>query len=969
MIPESIVEQALEVIRKSRSNYEYFFSRLTSPDWLDPLYKHGFFREPEKPVPVEGGVRYPPWPDSSFLARVAEKAPKKVLEIALRIPDTNNPYVHYDLALAALSMPAAMAATWVRKEVEWLKEQRRVFFLLPDELGKLITHLAEGGEVDAALALARALLEPHVPEKKSSKEAEGWPENPVLIVEPYNYSELLRLHVPDLAGVSPLETLEMLSDHLEAAIRIYLRRDDDEPQPPGDYSYLWRSAIEEHKQNELGDPYDVKKLLAIAIRDIAERLVHKDPSMLASLVELLEERRWHIFRRIALHLLRRFAQLEEARPLIAERLVSKERLLDIGEQHEYGLLLRDHFCQLNEEDQASILEFIDTGFDREAYARGLEIWRGQTPTEDEIAAAHNEWRLRRLSFIAHDLPAERKEQYESLMAALGAPEHAEFPSGSAMWLGPTSPKSDEELASMTIDELTAFLQEWQPSGTFADPSQEGLGRGLTALVRARLEEFASQADHFVKLDPTYVRAVLEGFAQAVGEKQTFEWPAVLRLARWVVEQPREIPGRSGIRLGIDLDSNWGGARKAAARLLGIAFESQPTSLPAELRTLVWEILRPITDDPEPTPDYEEQYGGSNMDPLTLSINTTRGEAVHSVVRYCLWIRRQFESTSNTDDRLKHGFGEMPEAREVLETHLDPASDPSMAIRAVYGQWLPWLVLLDEEWARANLGKIFPEDLNLLALRESVWDTYVVVNKAYANLLELLHDQYVWAIDRMGSESRIKGHLGDPDTAVASHLMVYYWQGRLDLDDSDGLLARLYARAPDSVRGHAIQFIGRALASTPDTPQRVSNRLQRLWEKRLSQASDADREEVAAFGWWFVSKAFDDKWLITNLREALKRVGKTEPAHMVVERLAQIATSFPLAAVECLGYMVRGDEEGWGLHMWRDSAKAILTTALASDSLEAREAAQALTHELGARGRWEYRDVLSERSAESPNGNS
>lgn len=966
MIPEDVVAKALEIVGKSRSNYEYFFSRLTSPDWLEPLLERGFFRDPQESIREGDTVRYPLWPESRYLARVADKAPEKVLQIALQVPETDNIRVHEDLARAAVNMPPSMAAIWVQKEMEWLKGQRSVFFLLPDELGKLISHLAKGGEVDTALALARLLLELQAPDKKpADEEVIRWPANPILRVDPHDYSELLRLRIPDLVEVRPIETLEMLSDQLESAIRIHMRQDEDTSQPPTDYSYIWRPAVEEYEQNAMRDRYDTKELLTSTIRDISERLIDRNPSMLPRLLERLEGRGWDIFRRIALHLLRRFPHLEEARPLIAERLDNRERLCNIAEQHEYALLLRDQFHQLKEEHRAKILEAIDTGFEPEGYARGFEAFHGRAPTEEDVAAARDHWRLRRLSFIGDSLPVKWKKQYEALVATHGAPEHAEFPIHPAVrWVGVTSPKTDDELSSMTVEELTDYLREWRPAGGFDMPSREGLSRGIAAQIHARADEFARNANRFVGLDPTYVRAIFEGLAKAAGEKLTFEWPAVLRLARWVVDQPREIPGREKRRPDDEVDPDWGWTRKAIARLLGIGFESQTAALPAEFRALAWEILRPITDDPEPTPEYEGRYGGSNMDPLTLSINTTRGEAMHAVVRYCLWIRRQIEAAADAENRLRRGFDEMPEAREVLDAHLDPARDPSVAIRAVYGQWLPWLALIDEAWVSMSLSRIFPEDPNLLALREAVWDTYIVVNRAYTSLLELLHDQYGWAIDRMGSESRIKSHLGDPDTAVASHLMAYYWQRKLDLDDPDGLLARFYAKAPDSIRGHAIDFIGRSLASTPDTPQRVADRLRRLWERRLAEASAADREEMAAFGWWFISERFEDEWLLTNLREALRKAGKVEPAHKVVERLAQIASSFPLAAVECLGHMVRGDKEGWGVQTWRDDVKAILATALASAAPEARKAARVLTHELGARGHWQFRELLNGETAPS-----
>jgi hypothetical protein len=113
-----------------------------------------------------------------------------------------------------------------------------------------------------------------------------------------------------------------------------------------------------------------------------------------------------------------------------------------------------------------------------------------------------------------------------------------------------------------------------------------------------------------------------------------------------------------------------------------------------------------------------------MDPATLSINTTRGQAMHAAVRYALWVRRHIEKTPEGKERIAHGFKEMAEVREVLEAHLDPTLDPSLAIRSVYGQWFPWLVLLDPQWASAHVPNIFPQNKPLRDLRDAAWDTSV-----------------------------------------------------------------------------------------------------------------------------------------------------------------------------------------------------------------------------------------------------
>jgi hypothetical protein len=56
-------------------------------------------------------------------------------------------------------------------------------------------------------------------------------------------------------------------------------------------------------------------------------------------------------------------------------------------------------------------------------------------------------------------------------------------------------------------------------------------------------------------------------------------------------------------------------------------------------------------------------------------------------------------------------------------------------------------------------------------------------------------------------------------------------------------------------------------------------------------------------------------------------------------------------------MVDGDKEGWSILGWREYARMILTTAIQGSDLEAWQAAVDLVHRLGARGFFEFRDLL------------
>jgi hypothetical protein len=79
--------------------------------------------------------------------------------------------------------------------------------------------------------------------------------------------------------------------------------------------------------------------------------------------------------------------------------------------------------------------------------------------------------------------------------------------------------------------------------------------------------------------------------------------------------------------------------------------------------------------------------------------------------------------------------------------------------------------------------------------------------------------------------------------------------------------------------------------------------------------------------------------------------------MVAERLAALSTSMPAETLECLQLMIEGDKEGWGIEMWREHAKTILSSALHSADPIVQQAGEEVVHRLGAMGYFEFRDLL------------
>jgi len=322
--PEQVDRAIALLVRVEQ--YRYFFDHLENPEWIPFLRSKGFFKSPPNIQRDEkkGTIKFPPWPESRYLARMASKAPEQVLEVLLQIPETDNISIHEDFIDAFLRMPPNLTKLIepVKKEIKWLSQQNHLYFPLPEKLGALIVHLAKGGEVDTAIKLARSLLE-IFPESKES------PHRLEARFDSWDYEDILKKYIPELANTTPWQTLELLCNLLETAIR--LSHPDLEENNPEDFSYIWRPAIEDHEQNRSFG--DFKDLFVTAVRNVAKQIVSEKLIQPSDVVNYLEKRPFKVFKRIALYLLWHFGEISQ----IEVCLTDKSLFEDLSFRHEYIL--------------------------------------------------------------------------------------------------------------------------------------------------------------------------------------------------------------------------------------------------------------------------------------------------------------------------------------------------------------------------------------------------------------------------------------------------------------------------------------------------------------------------------------------------------------------------------------------------------------------------------------------------------
>lgn len=951
MISEKLVERAIAAV-KSPQELAYFFGKLPTPDWIEPLRKAGFFKPP--PAIVHNGETYcVRWAPSSYLARMAATAPQLVTETFEYMETSDNPWIHWDIADAAVRMRAEYAARLAVMEANWISSQTFVSGILAHEYAKLVRKLAQEGRDDVALALFRVMFEP-LPEPKvlSIGLRDARPR-----LESVWYDDVLRNLVPDLIAAESDRVMEVVCDLLDQVVSMEHRRNDVGSNV--DLSEIWRPGIDEDN-----DRHGMVEALVSAVRDAAVQISLRSLGDRSRVVTALEDWQWYVFRRIAMHVICEGG--EEARPLAEERILARENFDNTAFRHEYARLLRVFFGQLSVDKQNTLLGWIEEGYPHLAdWAERVRAEKGCEPTDGERESVSEYWKFKWVHPFRESLPPTWKERYAKWLERFGVPKLAEHAVCFETRWGGVSPKTREELSRMSSIALASYLKAFEPSGRWDEPDIYGLAQELRAAVVIGAVRFSAEASAFQVEAPEYVVSILEGFDEALRAGTALHWDGVLDLCAWIVEQPREIYGREEKEYVLqDRPPGWMWVRSSVASLIERGLR-EDGAIPFALRDRVWTVLTPLTDDPNPPFDGSDEQEREG-DPFTRSLNNTRGKAFHALVQYTRWVVRKLPRPNARELRLEHGLAEIPEAREVLEKHLVPDVDASPSIRSVYGCYLPFLAAIDPAWGSGIRGRVFPRDDKLWL---PAWDGYILNNPVYGFASDLLAE-YERAVERCHELKDDDGLLGEPWKRLAQHIMILFGRSTVTLS-GDSLISKFFDRAPAGLQKSAVDFVGGSLSDKHLPAPEVIERFKALWAWLVERAEhvptgSAQRRALEAFGSWFSSECFDRAWSIANLERAFGLAGRIDDSHDVLKCLVDYVAEFPTQTLHCLRAIIGSDVKGWTVSASTDAVGAILTKAMSASKKGLVDEAVEIVHSLGSKGFYTFRKLLQSEQLQKAN---
>jgi len=921
------------------------FTQCTAPEWLAPLRKVGLLSSPpESVVDAEtGGRRYYGWPAGSYLVEMAAvpEAQEEVARILESLPPTGNIYAYQEVVMAAKQLPAALARRLVSQVLHGISLGSRV--PAADGIADLVSNLASGGALDEAYSLAASLMGLEGQQGAFTRDL-------VSQYGDWGFGEACRGSTPSLIAADPERALSFSVELLESAIALANGKRDAE----WDMSEYWRPDIRDSDDNRDSEP---RNALVSFVRDAAATCVESGRMTVAACVEQLTVRDPVVFTRIAIDLLAQH-------PADDLDLTTDYFLAGIDDDEprtvmEVARLQTAAYPLIPESARNQFLRIIDRGPDLEEWQARYSEWKDSAPSTEDTDDYVRGWRAKRLFPVKDSLPAERLREYEEMAERLEkAPawdDYARFKVRSG-W-GDRPPVDSETLAGMSIDELTVYLRDWAPEqeDEFMGPTIRGLASQVQAIVEANPVRFAAAAPRFLDLKQDYVNAVIHGFDQALRKQMVFEWEGIIDfLSGCVLDDRYEYTG-SGRTEGNE-------TLAAATSLLTAGMQSQAAPIPEALMPAVWEVLLPAFRDPNPTEAHEAEFGGSNMDPLALSINTVRGKAAHALIAYMIECAKN-DGVFDLDLDDRHGIGERVEVAEKLKELLDVVNERSLAVRAAIGAGLDRMAIVDPEWLRTNWGWIFPTDD--LARRHVVFDAYLMFGTIRKPIVSLLRSEYLFRAAHFAEDSPVTWEHKEPFQALARHIIVLYLFSSIEMDDD--LMELLYADSAQPFWETASVHVPRLASGRKDAKEDLEDefleRARALWEHRIAVAETASaserslaahRDEIVGFGAMVDSGLFSSDWWLTQLERVLELVNWVEPDYLVLKCLAEDAETHPVRVVDAATRLLVHDSEGYLHHSSRREYLTIVEAGINACDSDAQARARELANRLVAKGMSDFR---------------
>lgn len=912
----------------------HFFQRLQTPDWLPHLASKKLLIQPGANTATQ--FPFGPWPAGSYLLRMAASPDietRRYVATAIRnAEEFKRPDTRYTGIEILTALPPGEAAPFAETVAGWLNRDVRFMSMHVPE--RLVTGLAEAAQNDAALIVARALLQVF---DEDGDIATLYPRHM------YEYS--LPNLVTMLTRTSGLDALALFVDLLRQVVIVNGKLVEE---PFTDQTHFTFRPIADDEFAA----HDTYSALISAVRTSAELLIQTDPGSTHSVVHLLTDTSINICKRIAMHVL---AKKPSAAPELAQAWLTNVDLIeDSAYEGEYAALARAWYPSLSPYAQKAVLDSVRAipGRYRDGWKARREQHGQPVSPEDErmfdaLVVRDALWKWR--TVLPPDVQAELDETADKY-------EDPDAQKHVSRFRREESPLQATDLSILPVAEIVSFLESWHPSDTSPSETVSALAYQWRLAVQQDPGRYAAVADQFAGVPPIYLDQMLTGLDAGEKNQHDFAWPTVLELITHLVSHIHESvdgPDPSGVS-----NANWLQVAHSASKLLKSGLRNGATSIGYEhaeaLRKIIFSLIESAPSQPE-TEDFEGSFA---RDAFLAAQATLRGSAVELCLLWLFWLSKHDASPIAITPRV--ALAMFPDVTHAFETQLEDRSPTGRIPRAILGRYLGSLFHFGADWSRSHIHEIFTDtDDNL---RKAAWSAYLIhMGHPVKELYSALHRSYVEEIACLTMGTGERTDTSFRHRQLGTHLLVLYLTNTLQL--SDGLFERFMGAAPTQLKQHVMWCVGRYLQLPPDQfPQEDRNRALAYWDARLAAATAATepesfREELETIGQWVDNPQLETSWILDQLLRMLQAGFTPSLTFQVVDWLSNVCSQNAGHAIQILAALVDNSHAEPATYFTnQNSIRKILIAALATRAPDFVDLANRTISILSTKGQTGYLDL-------------
>jgi len=758
----------------------YFFNKIKSLKWFEPLKEYGFLEPSEIPEAkeVEEGVyQVPFWPVLNYFvesSKIIEA--ENNLEFAEKYlilfreyfnyfqgNDLSNGRVWWKLSEALRHIPSELITIEdVEKFDSWL-DDRFERSLIIDELSNLLLHWLDDYDVknkDKCIRLIEIIFKFQAIEEQkfelSYKEL-------VFRAQSFKYTNKIENIAYESGKKIGVDAAELFHKLLTQAVT--LRGGDD-------YSYIWRITIEDHEQN--GSSNDTEDFLIVAFRESINASEKYSPGSAKKLLESILKSDLNINKRIAIYTINQ--NFHEYKNKLLNKLLN-ESYFSLNFKHELWELIKNNFAEFSSNQKIKFFDLVSQ----------IKHYKN---TDEPGLHEQAEW----LAAIK-DIDNDASNKYNQLVKLIKfEPEHPGLSTSrtSARWMDrkDSSPLSIEELkaidnVSILITTLNKFVNKESISSDFDIEGLVKVFKSFVLLEEKEGNQLFLHLDKYKNLNICFLYELIDSYNQIWREENEYQqfdwteaWPALITFISDIISSNEfweSTHDKSDAFIG---NRFW--LISSVCRLIenGSKKDGDERNLPISKYKNILAFLKKIIET-TPYSDF-----GEIRDAVSSAINSPYGHAIQALVTLALYVSRYKDSENGSHLQVWEEF------EPIFNNELD--KQENLEFYTLIPLYLNNMFFLSEEWIKHNFRSFFNpsnSDQWVCALNGLSYN-----NRPSEIILEFFKEKGIYE-QVLDDTQNIRTEKRFVDYGV----FLYLWD-KESVDDKGSLIARLLnRRKPDELK--------------------------------------------------------------------------------------------------------------------------------------------------------------------------